>query len=97
MAERQWFVVPAGTQATTCRSGKCSAPIYFIKHPRTGRPHPIDCAVPGGSEPSLMASGGLQRGLFDPSEAGARDGRGVSHFDTCIDAARFRHLGDMAP
>ncbi len=90
MAERapQWFVVPAGSAKSACKSPNCRKPIYFVLNARTGRAHPVDCDVPGGVTPSAPV---------DPAQLDAftvvtapHDGRGVSHFDTCIDAERFR-------
>lgn len=87
------MTVPAGTEATVCRSPNCRKKIYFVLHPRTNRPHPVDCDVPGGEEPSVTA-GGNQRALFDdPAAPEPHDGRGVSHFETCVDASRFRPRG----
>jgi hypothetical protein len=86
----QFFVVPAGTPLKQCRSEACLKPIFFIAHPRTGRAHPVDCNVKGGLRPSVYGHGVEQANLFGPPEV-AHDGRGVSHFETCPDAASFRH------
>jgi len=88
MASIKWFTVPAGTQVMRCSSPKCQKPIYWILHPRTKRPHPVDCEVEGGSLPSINPDKD-QIGLFDGGKPG-HDGRGVSHFETCPDAASFR-------
>ena len=66
-------------------------PIYFISHPFTGKPHPIDCDVPGGRRPSAHAASPDQGSLFEAGSTEATyDGRGISHFETCPDAALFR-------
>lgn len=88
MASPQWFIVPAGTEVVPCRSPRCQKPIYWIEHPRTKRPHPIDCEVPGGKPPTINGDK-EQVGLFDNGQPGT-DGRGISHFETCVDAASFR-------
>ncbi len=74
MSDPQWLEVPAGTRARECRG--CQATIYWIEHPTTGRPHPVDCDVDGGQEP-------------DPEPQG-EPGLGISHFATCPEAASFR-------
>jgi hypothetical protein len=87
-----WITVPAGTKPQACRGmefgGSCCKQIYFSVNPRTGRPTPVDCDVPGGKHPS-EAKDKRQRDLF-AGDVEVRDGRGVSHFDTCPDAQRFR-------
>lgn len=95
VADTQWFVVPAGTKIAHCRSENCRKPVFFIKHPFTEKPHPIDCEVPYGRRPSSRPHDPLQAGLFDDPALvePAYDGRGVSHFETCVDAARFRRGG----
>lgn len=86
------YPVPAGTRVAQCRSDLCGRPIYFIVHPGSGRLHPIDCDVPGGLRPSAKAHDPLQERLFaeDQTAEAAHDGRGVSHFETCPEAMRFR-------
>lgn len=93
--EPAWLTVPAGTKAVPCKGaeqgGKCAMPVYWIAHPRTGRPHPVDCiAVDGSVLPSAHAHGTEQGDLLSDTFEPARDGRGVSHWATCLDAARFR-------
>lgn len=97
MSRTKWIPVPAGTPATTCRSPRCGKVIYFAPHPGTGRPHPVDCSVPGGVEPSQTV-GGVQRSLMDDPEAPEpRVGRGVSHFETCVSAGQFRRQPQDSP
>ena len=86
--EPEFLVVPAGTKPTECRGPTCGAVIYFITHPKTGRPHPVDCDVDGGEAPSAHKDS-RQLGMFDDIGP-PRDGRGVTHFTTCLDAAAFR-------
>ncbi len=62
--------------------------VGFVVHPTTGRMHPVDCDVEGGEEPSAHKDP-RQLDAFD-DRATAHDGRGVSHFATCPDAATFR-------
>jgi hypothetical protein len=92
MSGPRWFKVPAGARSGTCSGLHCSATIYWILHPRTGRPHPIQCDLPGGARPSTCPEGAVQGSLFGSAEAGEepRGGRGISHFEDCPDAARFR-------
>lgn len=91
----QWFIVPAGGKAAKCKSERCTKTIFWIKHPFTEKPHPIDCDVAGGRRPSPKAHDPLQTGLFDAptSSEPTFDGRGVSHFETCVDAEKFRKGG----
>lgn len=84
----EWIVVKAGTAVKSCRDQQCGKRMYFAVHPRTGRPHPVDCDVPGGMHPSAHAGEPLPS-LFGESIV-AQDGRGVSHFETCVAAAKFR-------
>lgn len=87
-ADAQWFIVPAGSRSSSCRGPNCHVLIHWMKHPRTGKPHPIDCTVEGGLQPSVHAGEALPSLFGD--QIPAQDGRGVSHFDTCVDARRFR-------
>lgn len=71
-----WFDVPAGTQASECRS--CKATVYWIVTP-SGKRMPVDCEVDGGYSPFKGVPGD-----------GEQDGSGVSHFATCPQAAQWR-------
>lgn len=92
MADLNWYTVPAGTRLAQCRSVACHKPIYFIVHPGSGRLHPIDCDLAGGTRPSAKPHDPAQIGLFAGGaiEEVSHDGRGVSHFETCVEAALFR-------
>jgi hypothetical protein len=85
-----WLTVPAGTRPTECRGRTCRALIYWIEHPRTGKPHPVDCDVPGGEEPSRHSFSTEQGNVFSGEFEKAHDGRGLSHFASCPDAKAFR-------
>lgn len=43
-----WFVVPADTRHTLCRS--CGVMVFFVMQP-SGKPMPIDVLVQGGKMP----------------------------------------------
>lgn len=86
--KEEWIVVKAGTPVKACRDQGCGKPIYFAVHPRSGRPHPVDCHVPGGLEPSVHAGDPLPS-LFG-EDLVAQNGRGISHFATCPAAEKFR-------
>lgn len=74
-----WYNVPAGTREAECRG--CGEPIYWITTPR-GSKLPVDCdSVPGAHVPSEARS------------TTQHDGRGVSHFQTCMKAADFSSKG----
>jgi hypothetical protein len=97
-AHAVYYVVPAGTHSFRCsgvaRGGSCSAPIYFIKNPKTGNRVPIDCDVPNGQRPSANAAvDERQIDAFGAAPAEAYDGRGVSHYFTCPDADLFTKKG----
>lgn len=87
MAER-FIVIPQSTAPVPCRA--CGETIYFVTDARTRRPHPVSVAAKGCRAP--------ERGQFerDPRTGAEhatvepREGRGVSHFDNCPDADRFR-------
>jgi hypothetical protein len=49
--------IPPGTPATRCGSEKCGQLIYWISHPASGRPHPVDPDVDGGVAPTADAPG----------------------------------------
>lgn len=85
---RRFFSVAPGTKPAQCRGETCQKSIFFITHPATNRPHPIDCDVPGGEMPSAWKDP-RQTSVFDVDEP-ERHGRGVSHFETCPDALKFR-------
>jgi hypothetical protein len=87
MAEH-FITIPPNATPTACRG--CGETIYFVTDARTRRPHPVSVAVRGGRAPEPG------RGERDPRTGAeypaveAREGRGVSHFENCPDAARFR-------
>jgi hypothetical protein len=84
-----FVVVPAGTRCSRCRGPNCTATIYWVRDPSTGRVSPIDCDVEGGKRPSDTKDFG-QLDMLTGGEAEVFDGRGVSHFANCVDADRFR-------
>lgn len=90
MSASAFYPVPAGTRVAQCRGLSCAKPIYFIR--LRGKPYRIDCDVPGGLRPSLVAFDAQQMGLFANTTLAEtpHDGRGISHFDTCADARQFR-------
>lgn len=87
-----FHTVAAGTLPGTCKGlamgGCCTASIYWAKNEASGRRMPIDCDVEGGVRPSSYANDPTQQGLFG-DEPAAHDGRGISHFFTCVDADLF--------
>lgn len=84
----EFIAVPAGTRRSQCNGPTCRAVIYFVEHPRTGRPHPVDCDVEGGEHPSEPVD--PRQLSLDGETVREHDGRGVSHFATCPDADHFR-------
>lgn len=72
----QWFTVPAGTPSAECRG--CRQTVYWIIT-EAGRRMPVNCDVPGGLRP-VRFGGAAERD----------NGRGLSHFADCPQAARFR-------
>lgn len=87
-----FYTVPAGTRPSKCKGaamgGTCTATIYFITNPNTGRPMPVSCDVEGGVRPSESADAS-QLDMLAGGVADVRDGRGVSHFTDCPDADDF--------
>lgn len=73
----QYFTVPAGTERAECRS--CHAPVYWIVTD-SGKRMPVDCEVEGATRPF--------KGV--PGDGGEREGKGISHFATCPNAAQHR-------
>lgn len=82
------LTVPPGTRASYCRGPNCGKRIYFAMNPETHRVAPIDCDVEGGTRPSESKDTG-QLDMLSGGEAAVHEGRGVSHFLTCSDAAMF--------
>jgi hypothetical protein len=82
----KFYAVPAGTRPTTCKGQTCGKRCYWIRTP-TGRPLLIDCDVEGGAHPSASTDTS-QTDLLDGATA-VHDGRGVSHFQACVNADRF--------
>ena len=89
--EPQWITIPAGTRPSICRGLTCRQRIYFVENPKTGRMQPVDASVPGGIEPSPKRDPSQLSLLDAPMEE--RDGRGLSHFATCLDVDQFRRQG----
>lgn len=84
----KFFTVPAGTKPSICRGAQCQKRMYWITNPATGRMVPIDCDVEGGQAPSEHAKDPTQESLFG-EKVEHHDGRGVSHFTTCVDVDQF--------
>lgn len=89
-ANAKWYDVPAGTPPAECRGENCRATIFFASTERGGK-CPIDCDVDGGQWPSEQADPN-QLGLLGASSE-YHDGRGISHFFTCVDAPQFSKRG----
>ena len=68
------MTIPAGTAAKKCAGPNCKVLMYFIPHPKNGRPHPVSC--------ELEAEGAK-------APTATELGVGVSHFTTCVDRAMF--------
>lgn len=81
-----WYIVPAGTRASTCQGESCRARMYWART-KLGKPVPIDCDVPGGRRPSETS----MRDQLDAfvGLADVYDGSGISHFITCPDRELF--------
>lgn len=69
--------VPARTPPASCRS--CGARIYWVVTD-AGRRMPVDCDAEGTTRPFVPV----------PGDGEPQDGRGVSHFATCPQAAAHR-------
>lgn len=87
----RFYDVPAGTKPTRCNGADCGRPMYWARNPTTGRAVPVDCDVEGGRTPSVNTNAD-QMGMFGV-DAEVHDGRGVSHFLTCVNAAQFSGQG----
>lgn len=86
-----FITIPWNAAPVACRA--CGETIYFVTDARTRRPHPVSVAVKGGRAPERgqverNPRTGAELPVVEPSE-----GRGVSHFENCPDAERFRKLG----
>lgn len=90
-AAPRFFDVPAGTPKSQCKGRHCRAVIYWIRNPDTGHMIPIDCDVDGGEEPGGLPAKSDPRQItaFPAPEPSIHDGRGVSHFTTCVDVGDF--------
>lgn len=86
----KFYDVPAGTRSSICSGESCGADIYWIIT-SNGKKMPVDCAVEGGHTPTAKLDP-LQLDLVGEVTI-ERDGRGVSHFQTCTDADRFSGRG----
>lgn len=82
------FTIPAGTRSAICRGEDCRKSIYFVMNPETGRMIPLDPDVEGGKRPSETKDVG-QLDMLSGDEAPVYDGKGVSHFLTCLNADDF--------
>lgn len=51
------FTIPAGTRPQPCRGAGCRAAVYWVTHPRTGRPHPVSVAHPDAAAPTRAKPG----------------------------------------
>lgn len=71
--------IPAGTPPTPCKSRDCGMTIYFAKHPKHGKPHPVSTVQ------------GYIDGARNPTETS--DGVGFSHFIDCPKAYKFHSKG----
>jgi hypothetical protein len=87
-----FYTVPAGTPSAQCKGPSCHAVIYWINHPVSGRRIPVDCDVEGGEAPSTPVDP-RQIDAFNASTLSSHDGRGVSHFTTCVDVDQFTRTG----
>lgn len=88
MAEQRYIEIPWNAQPTPCRG--CGEEIYFVTDPRTRRPHPVSvagrgCRAPVRGEVERDERTGTERTRIAP-----RSGRGISHFENCPNADRFR-------
>lgn len=82
--EPQFVIVPAGARPAHCSS--CGAEIYWVITGK-GRRMPVDCNVPGGQVPFGRTAIGAEQ--LDGPDA-ILDGKGISHFATCPQAAQHR-------
>lgn len=91
LTDHKWFSVPIGTPVARCDGPNCHAPIYWIHRVSYGlvKSHPISCDVEGGRRPSAQVDS-AQLDLLGALPPIPRPGRGISHFDNCPDAERFR-------
>lgn len=87
VAPPRWETVHAGTRPSICtghqkKGGTCRAEVFWIRRPkiRGGKP------VPSAPEVRLQVDCDVVGGERPTSVS---DGRGHSHFLTCVDAKRF--------
>jgi hypothetical protein len=73
MPGHQWYDIPAGTRAGQCRGRECRETIYFVDNGR-------------GNGKTIPISCDVD-GSFEPTDSA--EGRGVSHFGTCVNANDF--------
>lgn len=83
-----YITIPWSTQPATCRG--CGAEIYFVTDARTRRPHPVSVACRGCRAPERETTERDERTGTEHVLREARDGRGISHFEDCPAADRFR-------
>lgn len=72
----QWETVPKGTRSARCSGETCRRVIYWIERPRRGKPGTARVPV------DCDVDGGSAPDSMS-------DGRGVNHFQMCIDAVDF--------
>lgn len=87
MAKR-YIPIPWNAQPTPCRG--CGEDIYFVDDPETRRPHPVSVAATGCRAPLRPQTERDPRTGAEHPVVEAREGRGVSHFENCPQADRFR-------
>ena len=88
MPRRRLIPIPWSTPAATCRA--CGAEVYFVTDARTRRPHPVSVACRTSEPPRREVVERDERTGTEFVVAEARDGRGISHFEDCPEAERFR-------
>lgn len=81
MTTVRWEIVPKGTKPSVCTGhrkpgGSCRAEIYWIERPRVGKPGTARVPV------DCDVEGGQAPDSLS-------EGRGVSHFTTCVDVREF--------
>jgi hypothetical protein len=81
--EIPWHLAPS-----ECRG--CGATIWFVDDARTRRPHPVSVDGPGCRAPERETVARDPDTGVEHVVRPHRDGRGISHFETCPAADRFR-------
>jgi hypothetical protein len=83
-----FIAIPWHTLPSPCRG--CREEIYFVTDARTRRPHPVSVACRGCRAPEREVVERDTRTGTELVVSEAQDGRGVSHFENCPAADRFR-------